>query len=98
MENPKDFRNTRTLPAGQSASVGNSGNSDVDVNVVVDTTPIAFALMYNMYAAKQMSKEQFEEGINKLKSFTGKKTTQQKQERFSDPLDAVRFFPSKREA
>ncbi|MTH53424.1 hypothetical protein GKZ89_08340 [Bacillus mangrovi] len=95
MEKPKDFRHGKKYPSAgeihQLASVNHSGNSDVDVNVEVDTMPIAFALMYNMYASNQMSKEQFDEGIKKLRSFH----RQNKSGRPSkDVLDSVPFFPN----
>lgn len=54
-------------------SVGDSGNSDVDVNVIVkvDTMPIAFAMLCSMWASNQMSDEDFERAVRKLEKLTG---------------------------
>ncbi|MCP3762381.1 hypothetical protein NLX67_08255 [Domibacillus sp. A3M-37] len=54
-------------------SIGDSGNSDVDVNVIVkvDTIPIAFAMLCSMWASKQMSDEDFELAVRKLEKITG---------------------------
>ncbi|MGD6819168.1 hypothetical protein [Metabacillus sp. 84] len=95
METPRDFRNGKKYPSQtelvQLASVSHSGNSDVDVSVNVDTMPIAFALMYNMYASNQMSKQQFDEGIKKLKAFqSGNKPPRPDK----SVLDSVKFYPN----
>lgn len=49
-------------------SIGQSGNSDVDVqvDVHVDTTPIAFALLCSMLANKQMNRMEFEQAVRRL--------------------------------
>ena len=55
-------------------SIGDSGNSNVDVNVIVevDTMPIAFAMLCSMWASKQMSDADFELAVRKLEKLTGK--------------------------
>ncbi|RHW34154.1 hypothetical protein D1B31_19840 [Neobacillus notoginsengisoli] len=57
-------------------SIGQSGNSDVDIqiDVHVDTTAIAFALLTSLLATKQMSSEEFEEAVKRLESLTGKRS------------------------
>lgn len=47
-----------------------SGNSDVDVKVQVDTTPIAYAMLCSLLATKQLSKEEFETAVSKLEDLT----------------------------
>ncbi|SES62240.1 hypothetical protein SAMN05216389_10197 [Oceanobacillus limi] len=62
-----------------------SGNSDVDVQVKVDTTPIAFAMLCSLLASKQLSQSEFDSAVRKLKrlstnsgSKNGNKTTKKK--------------------
>src|SRR3954452_11921456 len=49
-----------------------SGNSDVDVQVevFVDTTPIAFAILTSLFATKQMTVEEFDEAVRRLENLT----------------------------
>lgn len=49
-------------------------NSDVnvDVNIQVDTIPIAFAVLYYLLATKQLSHEEFEFALRKLLETTNK--------------------------
>ena len=53
-------------------TIGQSGNSDVDVqvDVFVDTTPIAFAILTSLLATKQMSEEEFDEALRRLQKLT----------------------------
>ncbi|WP_284037916.1 MULTISPECIES: hypothetical protein [Neobacillus] len=55
-------------------SIEQSGNSDVDVHVDVhvDTTPIAFAILCSLLATKQMSNFEFEEAVDRLQSLNPK--------------------------
>ncbi|MBA2870107.1 hypothetical protein HNQ85_000365 [Anoxybacillus calidus] len=54
------------------SQIGHSGNSDVDVNVniQVDTMPIAFAILCSLLATKQMTNEEFELAIEKLETLS----------------------------
>ncbi|MEH7114850.1 hypothetical protein V7124_21190 [Neobacillus niacini] len=53
-------------------TIGQSGNSDVDVQVevFVDTTPIAFAILTSLLATKQLSVEEFNEAVRRLENLT----------------------------
>ncbi|MEH7246028.1 hypothetical protein V7114_04445 [Neobacillus niacini] len=53
-------------------TIGQSGNSDVDVQVevFVDTTPIAFAILTSLLATKQLSVEEFNEAVRRLEDLT----------------------------
>ncbi|WP_274854051.1 hypothetical protein [Bacillus methanolicus] len=53
------------------SQVAHSGNSDVNVhvNIQVDVTPIAFAVLYSLLATKQLSNEEFELALKKLEKF-----------------------------
>jgi hypothetical protein len=84
METPKEdhksnvyqFRNNGSTELDtNSANIGHSGNSDVDVQVSieVDTRPIAYALLCSMLATKQLSQSEFETAVNKMEELTGKK-------------------------
>lgn len=84
MENPKEDKksnvyqirnNGSTELDSNSATIGHSGNSDVDVQVTieVDTRPIAYALLCSMLATKQLSQSEFETAVKKMEELTGKK-------------------------
>lgn len=51
-------------------SIGQSGNSDVDIqiDVHVDTTAIAFAILCSLLATKQMNNVEFEEAVERLQN------------------------------
>jgi predicted negative regulator of RcsB-dependent stress response len=53
-------------------TIGQSGNSDVDVqvDVFVDTTPIAFAILTSLLATKQLTVEEFNEAVRRLENLT----------------------------
>ncbi|OLN22987.1 hypothetical protein BTO30_06950 [Domibacillus antri] len=77
-------------------SIGESGNSDVDVNVVVkvDTMPIAFAMLCSLWSSKQLSDEDFERAVERLEKLTGQQTNKVF---FSDnELSNVKIFEKKR--
>jgi hypothetical protein len=54
------------------SQIGHSGNSDVDVNVniQVDTMPIAFAILCSLLATKQLTNEEFESAVRKLETLS----------------------------
>jgi hypothetical protein len=54
------------------SQIGHSGNSDVDVNVniQVDTMPIAFAILCSLLATKQMTNEEFDQAVAKLETLS----------------------------
>ncbi|MBS4192147.1 hypothetical protein KHA94_18435 [Bacillus sp. FJAT-49705] len=56
-------------------SIGQSGNSDVDlqVDIHVDTTAIGIAILCSLLATKQMSNVEFEEAVKRLEEITKKK-------------------------
>ncbi|UOQ92115.1 hypothetical protein MUO14_16670 [Halobacillus shinanisalinarum] len=47
-----------------------SGNSDVDVSVLVDTTPMAYAMLCSLLASNQMTEKEFKSAVRKLEDFT----------------------------
>lgn len=72
--NVYQFRNkgSSDLDSNQ-ASIGHSGNSDVDVhvNIDVDTRPIAYAVLCSLLATKQLSQSEFEIAVKKMEELTG---------------------------
>lgn len=72
--NVYQFRNkgNSNLDSNQ-ASIGHSGNSDVDVhvNIDVDTRPIAYALLCSLLATKQLTQSEFETAVMKMEELTG---------------------------
>lgn len=72
--------------------VGHSGNSDVDINidVHVDTTAIAFALLCSLLATKQMSADEFEEAARRLENLTGQKSPISSEGK--NDLSKIKFF------
>jgi hypothetical protein len=75
--------------------IGESGNSDVDVNVVVevDTMPIAFAILIAQWSSKQLSDKDFGRAIRKLEELTEQHTN--KRNRDNNALSNVRIFGKK---
>ncbi|MFC3882371.1 hypothetical protein ACFOU2_02040 [Bacillus songklensis] len=56
------------------SKIDRSGNSDVDVtvNVQVDTTAIAFAMLYSLLMTKQISNKECELAVRQLKDLINK--------------------------
>ncbi|MDY7044314.1 hypothetical protein RVS70_08865 [Virgibacillus sp. M23] len=52
------------------STIGYSGNSDVDVEVIVDTTPIAYAMLCTLLTTKQISDNEFSAAVRKLEDLT----------------------------
>lgn len=75
MENAKDNLRSIDLKNDTLSTVSYSGNSDVDVDVTVDTTPIAYAMLYTLLASKQISNHEFKAAVRKLEdlSHSGKR-------------------------
>ncbi|PAD22826.1 hypothetical protein [Terribacillus saccharophilus] len=71
MSNLRKYQNQNPFSASRNdnnSQVANSGNSDVDVIVEVNTMPIAYAMLCSLYATKQLSLTEFEDAIKNLKS------------------------------
>lgn len=64
-----------------NAKIGHSGNSDVDIqlNVQVDTRPIAYAILCSLLATKQMTNEEFATAVQKMDELTPYQTNNQVQ-------------------
>ncbi|MEC1291632.1 hypothetical protein [Bacillus mojavensis] len=58
-------RHTQEVP-NNGSMVENSGNSEVHIDIHIDTMPIAFAILCSALAAKQMSKEEFDTAYTRL--------------------------------
>ncbi|MCY7907597.1 MULTISPECIES: hypothetical protein [Bacillus] len=58
-------RHTQDMPSNGSM-IENSGNSEVHIDIHIDTMPIAFAILCSALAAKQMSKEEFDMAYTRL--------------------------------
>jgi hypothetical protein len=57
------------LPAVENnvkSVVGHSGNSNVDVEVLIETTAIAYAMLSAMYATGSLSEKQFRDSVREL--------------------------------
>lgn len=56
------------IQSNLSSSIDRSGNSDVDVNVIVqvDTMPIALAVLCLSLANKQLTRQEFESAVEEL--------------------------------
>ncbi|MED4404009.1 hypothetical protein [Metabacillus fastidiosus] len=55
-----------------SSSLDHSGNSnnDIQINIEVDTAPLAFSLLSLAYANKQLTREEFDLAVQELKIFS----------------------------
>lgn len=58
-------RHTQEIPTTESV-IKNSGNSEVHIDIHIDTMPIAFAILCSALAAKQMTKEEFNTAYTQL--------------------------------
>ncbi|WP_141676221.1 hypothetical protein [Pseudobacillus wudalianchiensis] len=58
----------------KQTEVKNSGNSDVDLNVIVemDTKPIAYAMLCSLLATKQINYKEFENALEVLEGLIKK--------------------------
>ncbi|MEH7354659.1 hypothetical protein V7150_13955 [Neobacillus drentensis] len=78
-------------------SIGQSGNSDVDIqiDVHVDTTAIAFAILCSLLATKQMNNVEFEEAVERLQNLNSRENYRYK---LDDPNDLsnVKIFKRNR--
>jgi hypothetical protein len=52
--------------------IGRSGNSDVDINIEIDTKAIAYAMLCSLYAMDRLDEKQFEKAIKKFESVMSK--------------------------
>ncbi|WP_077307663.1 hypothetical protein [Terribacillus halophilus] len=69
MSNLRKYENPFTAGRNDNKSnVAHSGNSDVDVIVEVNTMPIAYAMLCSLLATNQLSKDEFDKAVKKLKS------------------------------
>ncbi|MFC0275033.1 hypothetical protein ACFFIX_27450 [Metabacillus herbersteinensis] len=53
--------------------VGHSGNANVDVEVHIETTAIAYAMLCSMYATGSLDEREFRESVQKLDSLMAKR-------------------------
>lgn len=68
MRTAKDNLYTADFTPEDRSTIEHSGNSDVDVKVIVDTTPIAYAMLCSFLAAKQISPSEFKDSVRELES------------------------------
>ncbi|MBP1969042.1 chorismate synthase [Virgibacillus natechei] len=68
MENAKDNLRSIDFKNDNLSTVSYSGNSDVDVTV--DTTPIAYAMLCTLLASKQFSNNEFKAAVRKLEDLS----------------------------
>ncbi|RLL42931.1 hypothetical protein D8M04_15410 [Oceanobacillus piezotolerans] len=59
--------------ASNQSFIRESGNSDVDIRIELDTTPIAYAMLCSMLATNQMSHREFQFAVRKLEDLINKK-------------------------
>jgi hypothetical protein len=76
------------------AAINHSGNSDVDISIQLDTTPIAFAMLCSLLATKQLSNEEFELAVRKLEDLTKNKKIQPIKE--ANDISKVNLFNHRR--
>ena len=74
------YLNTTTdeEPIQLQASIGHSGNSDVDVftHIEVDTKPIAYAMLCSLYAQGKLSENEFNLAVRKLEELINRNKRQ----------------------
>jgi hypothetical protein len=73
-ESLDDLYIKKEVPAADNmaqSKISGSGNSNVDVHIQidVDVKPIAFALLYSLFASNQLTETQFEHALKRLEEF-----------------------------
>jgi hypothetical protein len=67
------MRNERFFKNEDNASIGRSGNSDVDITIDIDTTGIAYAMLCSLYATDRLNRTQFKKAVDEFDSLMRKK-------------------------
>ena len=63
-----DYSQDNTRNSNQS-HIAHSGNSEVDIKIQIDSSSIAFAILYSLFALNQLSSEGLELALSRLKKF-----------------------------
>ncbi|GIO26364.1 hypothetical protein [Ornithinibacillus bavariensis] len=63
----------RFIKHEDNATVGKSGNSDVDITIDIDTTAIAYAMLCSLYATNRLNSKEFDLAIRKFDSLMERK-------------------------
>ncbi|SFA82849.1 hypothetical protein SAMN04488072_102159 [Lentibacillus halodurans] len=50
--------------------IKDSGNSDVDISILIDTTPMAYAMLCSLLSTNQLTRHEFEKAVRKLEDLT----------------------------
>ncbi|AHD03906.1 hypothetical protein [Paenibacillus larvae] len=77
-----------------SVRMNKNGNSTI--MVTLDSTPLAFAVLYMCYASKQLTEEQFHQAVQQLSAFHKKNIEEQMDtiHRYSPPPKSRRIHSS----
>lgn len=67
-----DYDRNKEIKNNNTTEVTNSGNSDVDIKIHIDLSSIAFAILYSLYASKQLTSEELEAAISRLENYKSK--------------------------
>jgi hypothetical protein len=65
--------NERFSKHEDNATIGRSGNSDVDVTIDIDTTAIAYAMLCSLFATDRLNSQEFDKAVKKFDSLMKKK-------------------------
>lgn len=78
-------------------TIGNSGNSDIDMNleVHIDNTAIGFAILCTLLATGQMNEREFQTSVKKLEELTNQKMSNFSGYDINNPSN-VRLYNPKR--
>ncbi|WP_010530269.1 hypothetical protein [Lentibacillus jeotgali] len=67
---PLEDRKQAEVKKSVESIVRDSGNSDVDVSILIDTTPMAYAMLCSLMATNQLTRQEFEKAVRKLDDLT----------------------------
>ncbi|MFS0749399.1 hypothetical protein [Oceanobacillus sp. 1P07AA] len=75
IDNLYDIKGKRRRPYSNDtqaieSTIRESGNSDVDISILVDTKPIAYAMLCSLLATKQFTRREFEKAVRELEELT----------------------------
>lgn len=65
-----DDRRKAEVEKSVESIIKDSGNSDVDISILIDTTPMAYAMLCSLLATQQLTKHEFDKAVQNLEDLT----------------------------
>ncbi|QKY68274.1 hypothetical protein [Lentibacillus sp. CBA3610] len=65
-----DERRKAEVEKSVESIIKDSGNSDVDISILIDTTPMAYAMLCSLLSTQQLTNHEFDKAVRKLEDLT----------------------------